>query len=170
MDKKILVVYASKHGATRGIAEHIGKTLKSAGLDVDVRPVGQAGDLAPYAALVLGSAVYMAQWREDAIAFLEANEKWLSQHPVWLFSSGPLGLGDPLKLDMGFIFSDVLQPVIDRIHPRNIVLFSGALDLQKLDQAEREHVQAMKHPVGDFRDWPSIEAWAMGIAEAFKAS
>jgi menaquinone-dependent protoporphyrinogen oxidase len=24
------------------------------------------------------------------------------------------------------------------------------------------------HPAGDFRDWPAIEAWAHGIAEALK--
>ena len=35
----VLVAYASKHGATEGIAERIAETLAAAGQQAEVRPV-----------------------------------------------------------------------------------------------------------------------------------
>ncbi len=52
----VLVVYASKHGATRGIAGRIAASLRTAGCEADVRWVKEAGDLAAYDAFVIGSA------------------------------------------------------------------------------------------------------------------
>jgi len=54
----VLVVYASKHGATRGIAGRIAAGLRTAGCQAEVRPVKDAGDLAAYDAFVIGSAAY----------------------------------------------------------------------------------------------------------------
>ncbi len=66
MKSKILVAYASKHGATAEIAERIGKVIREAGFEVDIFPVGRAGDLGAYGAVVLGSAIYIGQWRKEA--------------------------------------------------------------------------------------------------------
>jgi len=46
------------------------------------------------------------------------------------------------------------------------VLFHGALDPAKLNWAERLILRAIKAPVGDYRDWPAIEAWAGEVAKA----
>lgn len=53
-----LVAYASKHGATQGIAERIATTLKAAGHEAEARPVEAVDDLTGYDAFVVGSAVY----------------------------------------------------------------------------------------------------------------
>ncbi len=98
MDKQVLVAYASKYGATEEIAERIGEVLRQAGLRTDVLPTDRVSDLAHYQAIVLGSAVYIGKWRKEAVKFLKANEKMLAGRPVWLFSSGPTGEGDPVKL------------------------------------------------------------------------
>jgi menaquinone-dependent protoporphyrinogen oxidase len=42
----VLVVYASKHGATRGIAGRIAAGLRTAGCRAEVRSVQDTGDLA----------------------------------------------------------------------------------------------------------------------------
>ena len=55
----VLVAYASKHGATREIAEWIAQTLTAAGQQAQVRPVPAAGDLTGHDALVIGGAVSM---------------------------------------------------------------------------------------------------------------
>ena len=89
MDEQVLVAYGTKYGATAGIAEKIGEVLREASLQADVLPADQVGDLAPYSAVVLGSAVYIASWRKEARAFLKANVKALAERPVWLFSAGP---------------------------------------------------------------------------------
>jgi menaquinone-dependent protoporphyrinogen oxidase len=163
---KILVAYASKHGATAEIADKIGQVLRQSGSQVDVVPADRAGDLAAYDAVVLGSAVYYGQWRKEAVAWLTAHEALLAGRPVWLFSSGPTGEGDPLELAKGWRFPEKQQPLIDRIKPRDIALFHGALDANKMSFLEKFVIKNVKAPVGDFRDWAAITAWAETIAAA----
>ena len=57
MPDRILVTYASRAGSTRGVAEAIGKTLAESGAQVDVRRMQDVNDLAPYRAVVAGSAI-----------------------------------------------------------------------------------------------------------------
>lgn len=166
MGGKILVAYGTKYGATRGIAEAIGEALRSAGREADVLPAEKVGDLSAYAAVVLGSAVYAGMWHKAAISLLEKHEQELAGRPVWLFSSGPTGEGDPVKLMKGWTFPEAQQAVADRIGARQRVLFHGVLDEGKLSLPERLLLKAMKAPMGDFRDWDSIRAWARSIADA----
>lgn len=170
MNNKILVAYASKYGATAEIAEAIGRTLAEAGQTVEVHPVERVHDLAPYSAVVLGSAVYTGNWRKEAVAFLEEHERELAARPVWLFSSGPSGEGDPVELMKGWRFPEAQQAIADRIGPRDIAVFHGEIDTKKLNLAERLIVKAIKAPVGDYRDWQAISAWASGIAQTFSLS
>jgi menaquinone-dependent protoporphyrinogen oxidase len=168
MDTRVLVAYATKYGATAGIAEMIGQVLREARLAVDVMPAGQAGDPAAYQAVVLGSAVYIGKWRKEAANYLKAHEKALAQRPVWLFNSGPLGEGDAAEQagDMGF--PKGLRPIADRIKVRDIAVFFGAVDLEKLNPLEGWMFKNVKSPIGDFRNWDAIAAWASGIAAALK--
>ena len=82
MEKNILITYASKHGATKEIAEKIGAVLRQAGLHVDVIPAAGVRDLNPYMAIILGSAVYVGKWHKDAEKFIQANEKILADRQV----------------------------------------------------------------------------------------
>ncbi len=168
MENHALVAFASKHGATAEIAERIGQVLRQAGLPVDVLPVERVGDLALYQAVVLGSAVYAGQWRKEAIRFLEAREAELAQRAVWLFSSGPTGEGDPVELMNGWRFPEAQRPIAERIQPRDIAFFHGALVEERLSLAERLIVKGVKAPLGDFRDWEGITSWAVGVADALK--
>lgn len=168
MDTRVLVVYATKYGATAGIAEKIGQVLTEAGLAVDVKRADKAGDPSSYQAIVLGSAVYIGHWRKEAARFLQTHEKTLARRSVWLFNSGPLGEGDAAELAGDFGFPKGLRPIADRIHPRDIAVFHGAVDLQKLNPLERWMFKNAKSAIGDFRDWNAIAAWAAGIATALK--
>jgi menaquinone-dependent protoporphyrinogen oxidase len=165
MDIQVLVAYASKYGATKEIAEKIGEALRQAGLRADVLQANLVKDLTPYKGVVLGSAVYIGMWRKEAKSFLKANEKALAGRPVWLFSSGPMGQGDPLALTQNWRFPKGLQPIADRIHPRDIALFHGAVDATKLNAIEKWMLKNVKAPSGDFRDWEAITAWAGSIAD-----
>jgi len=168
MDQRVLIAYATKHGATAEIAENIGQVLSRAGFAADVLPVERVSDLTPYEAVVLGSAVYVGQWRKEAATFLEAYQKQLAERSVWLFSSGPTGEGDPVELTKGFRFPEALQPIADAIRPRDITFFHGSLDPKKLSFGEKLIIKGVKAPTGDFRDEDAIRAWATAIADALK--
>jgi len=117
---------------------------------------------------VLGSAVYIGKWRKEAEKFLQANEKALAERQVWLFSSGPMGKGDPVELTQGWRLPMALQSVVVRIQPRDIAVFHGNVNEKKLNFIEKWMLKNVKAPPGDFRDWEAITSWAMGIADVLK--
>ena len=165
----ILITYASKYGATQEIAEKIGEVIRQAGLQADILPIGSIQDLTPYEAVILGSAVYIGKWLKEAERFLQANEKILADRPLWLFSSGPTGEGDPVELVEGWHLPAALQPVANRIRPRDIAVFHGYINPGKINFIEKWAVKSLvRKPFGDFRDWDSIVTWATGIAETLK--
>lgn len=168
MNKQVLITYATKYGATKEIAERIGKTLQDVGLTVDVLPVDEVKNLSDYGAVILGSAVYAGHWRKEAVSFLEAHEKALATRPTWFFSSGPTGEGDPTELMKGWRFPEAQKPIADRIKPRDLAFFHGDLNMQKLNIAEKLLIKGIKAPTGDFRDWETIQQWAQDVAENLK--
>jgi menaquinone-dependent protoporphyrinogen oxidase len=166
MDIKVLVTYATKYGATTEIAEKIGQVLRQAGLHTEVHPIDRIIDLNLYKAVVVGSAVYIGRWRKEAVKFLKANEKALTDKKVWLFSSGPTGEGNPVELTDGWQFPKALQPLVDRIKPQDITLFHGTVEPEKLNSLHKWMMNKVESPIGDFRDWEAISSWAKAIAEA----
>jgi menaquinone-dependent protoporphyrinogen oxidase len=168
--KRVLVAHASRHGATRGIAERIGSRLGEAGLDAEVRAARDVKDVSGYDAFVVGGAAYMFHWLKDATAFVKRHRAVLAGRPVWLFSSGPLGT-DTVDEDG----QDVLVALVPKefpelrsmVKPRGEQVFFGAWDpdYPTVGIAEwlvrRMGKDAM--PAGDFRDWPAIDAWADAI-------
>jgi menaquinone-dependent protoporphyrinogen oxidase len=164
MAENVLVAYGSRYGATAEIAEKIGDVIRQEGIAADVLPAGRAGDISRYGAFIIGSAAYVGQWRKDAVNLVARNEKLLSAHPVWIFSSGPTGEGDPVELVQGWRYPKKLAPVIERIKPRDIAVFHGAAYAEKLNPLFKYMLNMVKAPVGDFRDWEMIESWAKKIA------
>jgi menaquinone-dependent protoporphyrinogen oxidase len=169
MDKSVLVTYASKYGSTQEIAEKIGEVLREASLKADVYPVDRIKDINSYEAVILGSAVYIGKWQKEAVTFLQANEKSLAERPVWLFSSGPTGEGDPVELVKGQRLPATLQPVAEHIQPRDVTVFHGHINPVKINTIEKWSIKnIVKKPFGDYRDWEAIVAWTTTIAETLK--
>jgi menaquinone-dependent protoporphyrinogen oxidase len=160
----VLVAYASKYGSTAEIAHKIGETIAKNGTPVDIFEVRDVPELKKYTAVVLGSAVYIGRWRKDAVRFMKIHEKELSEKKVWIFSTGPTGKGEPVKLLEGWDFPSGLKPVAERINPRDITVFHGAVDVSKLNSLHKYMVGKVKVPVGDFRDWKIIVEWAESIS------
>lgn len=166
-----LVVYASKYGATQGIAERIADKLVSSGHPAQARPVKAAGDLLSYDAYVVGSAAYMGSWLKEAAEFVRSNQALLVTRPVWLFSSGPLGTAtkDAQGRDL-LVTSEPKEftEFAEAIEPRATRVFFGALNPSKLGLAHRaaRRLPAARPllPEGDFRNWTAIDAWAESIA------
>jgi menaquinone-dependent protoporphyrinogen oxidase len=168
MTYRILIAYASKHEATAEVARKIGAVLATAGLKADVLAADRVTDLTPFDAVVLGSAVYAGSWCKEAVNFLEDYKVLLSKIPVWLFSSGPLGDGDPVTFIQGWHFPNAQKAIADRIHARDIALFHGAIDMGKLNFLEKQIIKEFNSGTGDFRDWDAITNWAVSIAVSLR--
>jgi|SRR5579871_97409 menaquinone-dependent protoporphyrinogen oxidase len=159
----ILVTYASRHGSTHSIADYLAQQLRQQGKEVDLCPVETikaTEDLTPYEAVVLGSAIYFGAWRKEAVEFVRRHQQILAELPVWLFSVGPLG---PEMNTAQELPKDVVE-FQQTIHPRGYRTFAGVLDPQVLSFPERLVTKAIHAPIGDFRDWKSVEKWAESIA------
>lgn len=163
--RRVLVTYASKHGATASMAERIGHALQQAGLTVNTTSLGTHPNPAEYDAVIMGSAVYMGQWRKEAAHFLADHVNELAERPVWLFSSGPTGEGKALELLKGWRYPAQLGPVVERIQPQDTAVFHGALAPADLGLRERFVAWLVRAPVGDFRDWQAVDAWGARIGK-----
>ena len=181
---KVLVVYASRHGGTRGIAERIGDVLRVDGLEADVAPADEVAGVGRADAVVIGSGVYMGSWLKEGIDFIKRNEVTLAELPLWLFSSGPIPGSSKVKDPSGDLLEDALGPkdgpgsggrkkideIIAATNPRDHRVFLGAFDPKDPPKAMSERFVRMMPtarqilPTGDFRDWNAIEAWAHEIA------
>ncbi len=168
MDKKIIVAYASKYGAAAGIAEKIGETLNAAGYTAEVLSVEKVTDLNSCQAIVLGSSVYIGQWRKKAVKFLKGNLAVLSEKPVWLFSCGLTGKDNPEELKQNKNFPKKLQYLADQIKPKDITAFLGMVTMERLNPLERMMFKKAEGSIGDFREWALITSWANGIVATLK--
>src|SRR6185437_9493137 len=87
----VLVAYASRHGATEGIATRIAERIADVGTAVDLRQVDAVGSLDAYDAMVFGAPVYDQSWPPEADRFVDQHRDVLAALPVWLFSVGSFG-------------------------------------------------------------------------------
>jgi menaquinone-dependent protoporphyrinogen oxidase len=78
---RVLVTAATRHDATREIAEAISAGLLARGIEAESRPIDKVTDLAGYDAVVLGSAVYMGRWLKLARRSLSTTAHRSRQSP-----------------------------------------------------------------------------------------
>ncbi len=159
MAARVLVAYASKLGSNGEIAEAIAGTLRAAGHDAFARPAREVTSLEDWDAVVLGSAIYAAHWQKDARRFAARFRTGLSDRPLWLFSSGPL---DPRLAQADLPITPHGLEVTEGLGAIAHHTFGGRL---AADAPIDPQVLAT-HPIGDFRDWDAIRAYAAEIAAA----
>lgn len=143
--QRVLVIYASKHGSTREIAEAIADELGQAGLEAEAIGARDVEAL-DCDAVILGSAVHMGRWRREAGPILRTFGETLEEMPFWVFSSGPVG--DPASED---------DDAERWIEPQHTV--AEALRLNA-----RDHAVFRGSIAEPARDWEQIRSWARGIA------
>ena len=174
---KVLVASSSRHGATAGIAEHIATHLTEAGVPATALSVNKVTSVDGYDAVLLGASAYMFHWQKAAVHFAHEYAEHLTKHPLWLFSSGPIGtdLVDKQGVDV-FVATrpKELDELVELLHPVGEKVFFGAYDptARPIGMSERliRTMPAARNglPAGDFRDWPAIEAWAQEVADELK--
>ena len=164
---RVLVAAASRQGATLELAAAIANGVRRGlgdGGEVLVRSAGEVADVSDYDAVVLGSAVYFGHWLAEAHDLLLRCALALWERPVWLFSSGPVGVPERppealLDVDEEFRLS----------RAREHRVFPGRLQRDQLPLAERAMVAALRAPEGDFRPWAAAAEWGESIGAALSA-
>jgi menaquinone-dependent protoporphyrinogen oxidase len=167
MSNKILVAYASRAGSTSGVAEAIGQTLGDSGAPVEVRRMQDVHDLAPYRAVVAGSAIRGAKWLPEAMQFMEMHRAALARKPFAAFLVC-ITLAMPKGEEYRPFVADFLKSVRAMVKPVSEGLFAGALNYSHLPLIP-EGIQmrilsaTTRTPEGDYRNWDDIHAWASDL-------
>ncbi|MCE1252849.1 MAG: flavodoxin domain-containing protein [Anaerolineae bacterium] len=167
MSQKILITYASRAGSTAEVALRMGAVLREQNLDLDILPVKQIHSLEPYRAVILGSAIRMGGWLPEAVKFVQDHQVILNELPCALFSVHLMNMGDDETSRSNR--ETYLNSVHAFIHPRLEACFAGVGNLNKLGLMERMIGKMVKAPEGDFRDWKSINNWALDTAREFSS-
>ncbi len=167
MTDRFLITYATRTDSTAGISEAIGRILAEAGAAVDVLPMKAVPGLAPYRAVVAGSAIQNKQWLPEAMRFVQAHRHALAQKPFAAFLvCMTLAMRDGERY-RPFV-AEFLAPVRALVRPVSEGLFAGALDIAKVP-ALRDRLMFRLSVLlgvwreGDHRDWDAIRAWAVSL-------
>lgn len=163
MSSTILVVYATRYGSTREVAEKIAATLREGGLTVDVQPARQVRPMDGYRAVILGAPLYIGHWLKDAHRFLTHNQQLLTKLPVAIFTLGPTRAaegeesGIRAQMDAELSRYPWLKPITTE-------MFGGKYDPARLRFPDNVltflPASPLYHaPASDLRDWNAIRAW-----------
>ncbi len=159
---RVLIAWASRMGATREIGEAIARRLSAEGFAVTAGPCAEAPAPTGFAAVVIGSAIYLRRWEKSARTYLAAHVTELPPRTTWLFHSGPCGEGaeaEQLSAPGG------VRRLLAAHGLRQPITFGGRLDQQHATGPISSWMGAAGPLAGDFRDWRRIDAWAAQIAE-----
>ncbi len=126
MAMKALVLYATKHGAAKEIAQRIGKKLGATVCDL----AGKAPDLTGYDCVIVGSSVYAGQLRKEAKAFVAANADALKKLKLGLFVSGMAADGEE-----GYLTQNYPADVVS--HATAKAMLGGIADPKKENMFEK---------------------------------
>jgi menaquinone-dependent protoporphyrinogen oxidase len=194
--QRVLLVYATRHGSTREVADAVAEALRAAGCEVDQRAAGDAPGPAGYDALVIGGPMIMG-WHRQAMRYLKAHRAELQSVPTALFitaasltdtgetevdgvpilkdprvakaprTSGKLRYRESYALPSHYL-GDVLKKATP-LRPKSVAFFGGCLDLTTMNIFEKLFVLlAVGATPGDGRHWELIRSWGAGLAEELK--
>jgi menaquinone-dependent protoporphyrinogen oxidase len=160
----LLVVFASRHGATAEIAAGIATRLVDSGASVALRRVDEVETLDPYDAVVLGAPVYDQSWPPEANAFVARNRDALATRPLWLFSVGAFGDTKRLIGPLTHKEPKGIGEIRAEIRAREYRVFQGVIHKHQWPFWSRVFFHAFGGRFGDHRDWAEVEGWADAIA------
>ncbi|BAI60986.1 putative protoporphyrinogen oxidase [Methanocella paludicola SANAE] len=172
---KALVIYGTRGGATKQIAEEIGKILGEQGFEVSVDDAkkSKSYNVNEYDLIVVGSSVWATYWKWQATRFMRRNAKKLMGKKVALFSSGLAG-GDPTQKEYAHKSIETTAAKFPWVKPIALAYFGGYVDFEHPTFFASFMANAMKKDFEkkgqdtskpyDTRDFSAIRQWALDVA------
>jgi menaquinone-dependent protoporphyrinogen oxidase len=168
---KILVVYATKFGSTKEVAEKIGEMIKKQNKDVDIRKVTMVRDISKYSAVILGTPIRMGKPISEVFKFARKFQKDLNGKPVACFSVGLYMKEDTPENRMKAL--KCLTPLLELVeNPVGIGLFGGKIDYDTMPLILRwmfSKDESGQLSEGDWRNWDSVASWVEEILPAMES-
>ena len=171
MKTEVLVAYCSRSGSTGEVAEAIGKTMKEAGLDVQVRPMADVQSIAAGTAVVMGTALYVGRFPKEFHQFAQRYEAELAKLRPWIFVLGPT----EKERKQFAAAEEQARKELDKhpmLRPADMRVLGGKFDPAHLNLPSPMSLimkvpgnPMRKVPASDIRDWDWIHRWAGAIAE-----
>jgi menaquinone-dependent protoporphyrinogen oxidase len=165
MSKRYLIAYGTAAGSTAEVAEAIGEEMRQSGVAVDVQPVEAVRELAPYDAVVIGSAVRIFHLLPSTRKFIRKFKKALKAKPLAYFLVCMTMAEDtPENVQKATEFA---KPLLALKEPVSLGLFGGCMDPDKLTGMVAQTMKSQ--PKEDKRDWEAIRAWGQELVSKFPA-
>ena len=186
--KAVAVLYATREGQTRRIAQRAAETLRARELDVDVLDVARllppGFDLSRYAGAIVATPVHIGKHERAMIAFVKANREALERMPCTFLSVSLSHAGaedanatpkrrrsaaaNVQKMIAEFLRQTGWKPT--RVHP-----VAGALLYRQYGVVIRLMMLLIARLVGastdtsrdhEYTDWKAVERFATELAAA----
>jgi menaquinone-dependent protoporphyrinogen oxidase len=140
-------------------------------LTIDLQPVSAPIDVAPYRAVVLGSALYFQRLMPEALRFLTHHAALLAQRPLVIFSVGAeMRKGTHAARQAAETWVRRSLAAMPTIQPVALEHFAGAVELRRLSFWWSLLVLITFGERGDWRDIPGVRAWARALAPQLGAA
>ncbi len=176
MQKKAIIVFGTRYGATTGTSEEIAKVLRGEGFDVRVTNAKEEGvnDISEYDLVIVASGMQIDRWTGEPEKFLKKFQKELAGKKVALFvSSGIIEANDIERARRKYLEEKAAKY---NLRPVALGLFGGIWDFNKTPWWARKAFEAAKPKlvaagvketapgVYDTRNWDAIRGWAKELA------
>ena len=163
----VLFVVATYYGSTYRIAEVIAEVLSAEGFKIDIKLADTfAGDISEYDAVILGSNIYIEEWNEDALAFLDEYKTDLAVKKVAYFCVCAI-----LGMDIGGKEEEYAANYIKKIaegYPEIVPVadaaFAGAVDYRILNFKDWWLLRLMFMQPGNWTDYGAVVSWAYTVS------
>lgn len=172
---RALIVYGTRYGSTKEIAERIGQRLEEKGIEVKIDEAGNISteNIGSCDLVVIGSAIIAGAWIRSVEKFILLNESTLAGRRTAVFVCC-MDAADPSRVaEARANYIDKVLSRYPNLNPASTAMFSGVVNfpaygfivrkLMKSEAAKRSITGTDADGVWDMRDWNAIDAWARNL-------
>jgi menaquinone-dependent protoporphyrinogen oxidase len=186
MNRRVIVLFATREGQTRKIVDHIATELVGRGLEVDVYNVAEVESLPVldgYAAAILAASLHLGRYEREMVNFVREHHDKLDRIPSTFLSVSlsEAGVENPAQTPEARWRSsrDVAQTIeaflaTTRWHPAHVKPVAGALVYTHYNPLVRFVMKQIARKAGastdtsrdhEYTDWAALDRFAEELAD-----